>query len=394
MNRRSHFLAAWPLSLALALGCGSSTATTTAPPLVTTTQPVFPLHTSGAAIVDANGSRVTLNAVNWYGADSTDYVVAGLQVASLQSIVAEIKGLGFNSVRLPWSNQLVETNPVVGSYALAANPGLQGQNALSILDQVVSALTSAGIMVILDNHTSNAEWCCGNDGNTLWYNSTYPETNWISDWQSMANRYKSNSAVIGVDLRNEPRINATWGGSSTTDWHAAAQRGGNAVLGVNPNLLVFVEGVSYAGDLSGVTSLPITFNVPNHVVYEAHDYGFWYSGFASYTSYQNTITPKWGFLVTGTNPLPLWIGEFGTCDTASTCVSSSNTADLGDWFGYITTYMQTNNVNWSYWAINGTQSTGSGRTYGAAESYGVLNTSWNGSALSALTSRLQAVMNQ
>ena len=40
-----------------------------------------------------------------------------------------------------------------------------------------------------------------------------------------------------------------------------AQRGGNAVLGVNPNLLVFVEGVNYAGDLSDVASLPATLNV-------------------------------------------------------------------------------------------------------------------------------------
>jgi hypothetical protein len=45
------------------------------------------------------------------------------------------------------------------------------------------------------------------------------------------------------------------------------------------------------------------------------------------------------------------------------------------------------------WAINGTQSTGSGRTYGAKETYGILNTFWNGSALAALTSRLQVLMN-
>jgi endoglucanase len=336
---------------------------------------------------------VRLNAFNWYGAESTDFVVGGLQAASLQSIVTEIKSLGFNAVRLPWSNQMYESNPVVGNYALTANPNLQGLNALSIFDQVVSALTSAGIMVILDDHTSNAIWCCGNDGNTLWYNSSYPETSWISDWQGMANRYKSNTAVIGVDLRNEPRVNATWGGSSTTDWHAAAQRGGNAVLSVNPNLLVFVEGVSYAGDLSGVSSLPVALSVANRLIYEAHDYGYWHSGLTSYTDYKNAITPKWGYLVTGTNPKPFWIGEFGTCNTASTCVNSSNNTDLGYWFSFVTAYMQAYSVDWSYWGINGTESTGSGRTYGATETYGVLNRSWNGSALAALTSRLQVVMN-
>src|SRR5487761_1647482 len=35
----------------------------------------FPLHTSGAAIVDASGKRVKLNLVNWYGTETPDYVV-------------------------------------------------------------------------------------------------------------------------------------------------------------------------------------------------------------------------------------------------------------------------------------------------------------------------------
>ena len=370
--------------LAWALCCSARAGTAT---------PVLPLHTSGASIVDSNGSRVRLNAFSWYGAESSDYVVAGLEIAPLQTIVNEIKGLGFNAVRLLWSNQMYESNPVVQNYALTANPGMEGENALTIFDQVINALTSAGIMVILDNHNSNAIWCCSTtDGNTLWYNSQYPQANWLADWQGMAQRYQNNPMVIGADLRNEPRGTATWGGSSTTDWHAAAELGGNAVLAVNPNLLVFVEGVNYAGDLSGVSSLPVQLNVANHVVYEAHDYGFWYSGLASYSSYVNTITPKWGYLVSGSNPQPLWVGEFGTCDTADTCVNSNNNSDGGYWFNLFTTYAQEYGINWSYWAINGTQSTGATRTYGAAETYGVLNPSWNGIALPSLTSRLTSMM--
>ena len=349
----------------------------------------FPLHTSGAYIVDANGSRVRLNAANWYGAESKDFVVGGLQAQSLQGIVQTMKGMGINAVRLPWSNEMYETNPVVPSYALTANPSLQGQHALTVLDDVIHALSSAGIMVILDNHNSDAEWCCGDrDGNTLWYNSTYPESSWLADWEGMATRYKSNTWVIGADLRNEPRFNATWGGSQTTDWHAAATRGGNAVLGANPSLLIFVEGVNYALDLSGASTNPIQLNASNQLVYEAHDYGYDYSSLASYADYVGNIGTRWGFLVSGSNPQPLWIGEFGTCNSASTCVSSNSSSDNGNWFGFLTTYIQQYQLDWGYWAINGTQTTGSGRTYGAAEGYGMLNTSWNGSSLSALTSRL------
>ena len=357
--------------------------------------PAFPLHTSGQYIVDSNGVRVHLNAFNWYGFESTDYVVEGLQAQPLNSIVGTIKGLGFNAVRLLWSNQMVESNPVVGNYALAANPSLEGENALTIMDTVVNALTSAGIMVILDNHMSNAGWCCSTtDNNELWYNSSYPEANWITDWQALATRYKSNPGVIGVDLRNEPRSPATWGGSSSTDWHAAAERGGNAVLAINPNLLVFVEGVSYAGDLTGVATLPVQLNVADQLVYEAHDYGFWYSTstMTSYTTYVNTITPKWGYLVTGSNPEPLWVGEFGTCNSAVTCATSNNAADLGFWFSMITSYLQQNNLDWSYWAINGTTESGNGGGFGTVEGYGVLNLTWNGGALASLTSRLQSMM--
>lgn len=356
--------------------------------------PAFPLHTQGQYIVDSNGYRVRLNAFNWYGTESADYVVAGLQTQPLASIVSTIQSLGFNAVRLPWSNQMYESNPVVGDYALAANPSMEGENALTIFDQVISALTNAGIMVILDNHSSNAEWCCStSDGNTLWYNSSYPETSWISDWEGIVARYDSNPYVIGVDLRNEPRGTATWGGSSSTDWHAAAERGGNAVQSVDSNLLIFVEGISYAGDLSGVASLPITLNTSNRVVYEAHDYGYWYSGLTGMSDYESIINPKWGYLITGSNPQPFWIGEFGTCNTASTCVSSSSNSDNGYWFGLLTGYLEAHNVDWSYWAINGTEATGSGRTWGATETYGVLNTSWNGSALASLTSALQTLMN-
>ena len=388
-----------PASLAFlccitSLTCASTSTTTPAVTIVTAATPSFPLHTAGAYIVDSNGLRVRLNAFNWYGADSTDFVVAGLQAQPLAAIVATIKALGFNAVRLPWSNQLYESNPVVGNYALTANVSLQGENALTILDQVVNALTGAGIMVILDNHNSNAEWCCSTtDNNQLWYNTAYPETNWIADWQGIVARYDKNPWVIGADLRNEPRGTATWGGSAATDWHAAAQRGGDAVQTIDSHMLIFVEGISYAGDLSGVASLPIVLNTPNQLVYEAHDYGYWYSGLTSQSNYQSIITPKWGYLVTGSNPQPLWIGEFGTCNTANTCVSSTANTDNGFWFGFLTTYLQANKLDWSYWAINGTESTGNTRTWGAAETYGVLNPTWNASSLPALTSALQTLMN-
>jgi hypothetical protein len=62
------------------------------------------------------------------------------------------------------------------------------------------------------------------------------------------------------------------------------------------------------------------------LVFEAHDYGFDYSNLSGYSSWLGQSTAV-GYFVTGSNPQPLWIGEFGTCNTASTCVSNSNSSD-------------------------------------------------------------------
>jgi hypothetical protein len=89
----------------------------------------LPLHTAHHWIVDAKGHRVKLAGVNWYGADNVEFSVGGLAYRPLSAIAHEVKVMGFNSVRIPWSNELVETNPVVPDYAVAANPALKGKRA-------------------------------------------------------------------------------------------------------------------------------------------------------------------------------------------------------------------------------------------------------------------------
>ena len=128
---------------------------------------------------------------------------------------------------------------------------------------MIDALAREGLVVILDNHVSHAEWCCSNDdGNGLWYTGAYPESSWIGDWRGMVRRYKRQPAVVGADLRNELRSDgwkiAVWGGPiGALDWRAAAERGGNAVLDENPNLLVVVEGLMYAAALNPVFWDPV-----------------------------------------------------------------------------------------------------------------------------------------
>src|SRR5215475_8475469 len=257
-----------------------------------------PLHTSGYRILDSKNRLVRLTSVNWYGFDQKEFVPGGLDHAPLEKIIAQIRALGLNSVRLPWANETIERNPVVPDYAVKANPPFRGKRAMEVMDAVVAALARAHIMVILDNHVSRADWCCKDeDGNGLWYNEAYPEQKWLADWRAIVLRYKSQPWVVGADLRNELRSGATWGGNDPKlDWHAAAERGGNTVLDANPNLLVMVEGPQYSTDFTAFAALPLTLKVSNRLVYSPHAYASGSYIFTSYDDMKHAYDTRAGFL--------------------------------------------------------------------------------------------------
>ena len=232
----------------------------------------------------------------------------GLWAQDYHYILNAIKSNGYNVIRMPLSNQMVES-PIIPtniSYQNGSGPintDLEGLNSLQILDKIVAYAGQIGLHIILDNHRSEAG--NGAEGNGLWYTSQYPESAWINDWVTLANRYLNNTTVIGIDLRNEPHNaesgGSCWGcGTMAYDWRLAAERGGNAVLAVNPSLLIFVEGTDcynndcdwWGGNLAGAQSYPVVLNVANQLVYSAHDYGpnlYQQSWFNSSTTYQSLV---------------------------------------------------------------------------------------------------------
>src|SRR6201989_385236 len=107
-----------------------------------------------------------------------------------------------------------------------------------------------------------------------------------------------------------------WGGTDKKlNWHAAATRGGNAVLTGNPKLLVMVEGRQYSTDFRAAAHLPIVLKVPGHAVYSPHAYSFGAQQPANYAELKQAFDERAGFLLQTTPAIPLWIGEFGTCQS-------------------------------------------------------------------------------
>lgn len=201
-----------------------------------------------------------------------------------------ISDMGFNCVRLVYSTEMFLHNPIVSDDVVSANPDFKGLRAMEVFDKTVEALTNNNVMVILNNHISDAIWCCGDDdGNGLWYNKNFSTIDWLFTIVSMSFRYKFNRMVVGVDLRNEIRndnknnLYANWGNGDDNDWHQAATTGGNLILRMNPAQLIIVEGLNYDLDLSMIRDKPIKLEVPNKLVYSFHLYSF--SGVVDFDNY-------------------------------------------------------------------------------------------------------------
>ncbi|KAL1503291.1 hypothetical protein AB1Y20_011343 [Prymnesium parvum] len=243
----------------------------------------MPLLGQGRFIVDSQGNRAKLACVNWYGAHMETYVVGGLQVRHIRNITEKIVELGFNCVRLPYSLDLWAKDPAVLPEAIAANPQLVNLSALQVFDHTIAEVGRAGVVTILNNHNSEAGWCCDlhhEDG--LWSTSTYNTSAWARSLHEMAWRYRDDPMVVGFDLRNEihdvkrlGRI-TTWGTSDdvNTDWKLASELGGRAVAAADPSLLVVVSGMCFSFDLRSMHHDRPDLPDPRKLVWTVHYYSF------------------------------------------------------------------------------------------------------------------------
>lgn len=324
------------------------------------------LHTCGARIYDSRGQAIKITGVNWSGMENSDAAPGGLGNRNWQEILDQVAGLGYNTIRVPFSSEAIESGQPIGGVNFALNPDLQGLNGLGMLDQIVAGARARGLKVILDRHQPTAA------GRTpLWYTSEVPEDRWIADWRTLAARYRGNDTVIGVDLSNEPHGPATWGTDDpATDWRLAAERAGNAVLGVNPYLLVFVEGIEiyqgdhfwWGGNLEGVRAAPVKLRVPSRVVYSPHDYGPYVSDQPWFHApdFPRNLPAEWdrhwGY-ISEDGIAPVVVGEFGGW-------SFGNDAD-GEWQQTLLQYLRAHDVSFLVWSLNPTWDTG-----------GILNGDW------------------
>lgn len=279
------------------------------------------LRTLGNQIVKvSDNTPVVLKSVNWFGAEGLNHTPHGTWLVRYTDIIHDIKSMGFNCIRLPFSGDTFNATPPPTAFDFDINPEFEGLTALQVLDIIINYCGEQGLYVVLDHHRRTAG--AGADGSPT--SGTYTEANWINTWSQMATRYKDNLAVVGADLHNEPH-DLTW-----TAWATLAETCGNAVNAIAPNWLIFVEGVGsyndasywWGGQLAGVRDRPVVLTTPNRLVYSPHEYGQsvasqqWLAqdGQPLPADWPNNLYTKWAdnwSFIFYENIAPVWIGEMG-----------------------------------------------------------------------------------
>lgn len=255
---------------------------------------------------------------------------------------AQVASWGFNCVRLPISWDNVEHVP--GTYDVTY---------LATVDAVVTRFTAAGIAVLIDMHQnqwsvefrqpdglpwSPTDGHAQGDGMPLWAypggapNDTAARGAWLAAgnftafaamWQQVAQRYNSNSLVIGFDILNEPYCK--------TDLKPFYEQVGGAIHAVAPSKLLFFEDpVGANGAAKGTVYMPNPPAIPN-AVYAPHCYqpDWLPDGLASMTYYHDRAV-AWN--------VPIMLGEHNALQSNA----------HGDAAAFLS-WLKQNGIGWTFW---------------------------------------------
>lgn len=319
----------------------------------------LPLSTQNANIIDADRRPALLQGVNWFGMETDLNVPHGLWQRDYKEMLAQIKQLGYNFIRLPFALQTLRSNQIRGvDFAIGSNADLQGKTPIEVMDLIVEEADRQGLMILLDNHQITYS-----EIPELWYGDGFTEEDWINTWTMLADRYRNHRNVIGADLKNEPHGRASWGtGDRETDWRLAAERAGNAILAVNPDWLIVVEGVEnnvpgqqlathwMGGNLEGVRRFPVRLNRPGKLVYSPHEYGpgVFPQPWFSEPSFPENLISRWetGFFYIARDRIaPILVGEFGGRQV------DERSAE-GRWQRKLVDFIHQNRLSFAYWSWN------------------------------------------
>ncbi|BCE03288.1 cellulase family glycosylhydrolase [Marinicellulosiphila megalodicopiae] len=329
-------------------------------------------------LYDSNGDMVRLTGVNWFGFETKNLIPMGIWEGgrTYEQMLDHIKLLKFNTVRIPFSDEVIKRS-LDGDLTLAeldidltANGMNASQTPLDLMDAIIEYADDIGLKVVLDSHSRASDRYLV-EGH--WVSEFGTEQQWIDTWKELATRYQNQDAVIAFDLNNEPHFEAAWGSADPSmNWNSAAERAGNAIQQINPNVLIIVEGVEHlnghqemddaqkaldsywwGGNLKGVRDYPINFAIDNSkLVYSPHEYGPevyvqpWFKDSSFPRNLQYIWEDRFGYIYNESFG-HMFIGEFGIKNDIANSASNK-------WFESFVEYMcdRSEGFSFTYWAWN------------------------------------------
>jgi aryl-phospho-beta-D-glucosidase BglC (GH1 family) len=190
---------------------------------------------------------------------------------TIQQTMTEIVAAGINVVRFPVVPQTLNANDPQGKAPnLKNHASVRVANARQALEQFITLAKQHNIEVILDMHSCSnyvgwrkgrldarppwtdkdrdnydfkrESFSCAATGNPASVTTVHPynETLWLNDLKTLAGLGTQLGVdnIIGIDIYNEP-WDYTW-----ADWKTLTEHAFQAINSVNPNTLLFVQGVS------------------------------------------------------------------------------------------------------------------------------------------------------
>jgi endoglucanase len=222
--------------------------------------------------------------------------------------LAEIRALGFNSVRLP-----LHYAPLWD-----LGKGVPRPEGFAFLDRVVEWCERHRLWLFLDLHCAPGGQNAGNisdsDGVARLYTETANQDATEAFWETIAARYRDRAAVGGYDLLNEP----VW--KHGADVAGLYERITRAIRRVDGRHLIVVEGNTWASDFS-------IFGAPfdRGLIFSFHKY--WNATDEASIRPYLTYSERWS--------VPLWLGETG---------ENSN-----QWYRETLDLAKTHEIGWCFW---------------------------------------------
>ncbi|CEG48469.1 cell 5a endo--betaglucanase [Plasmopara halstedii] len=245
-----------------------------------------------AQFSDQSTTQIDIKGINWKGMEDSKGVPKGLwdntvDGDSLYRFGYFLHYNKFNVVRFPLSIDSVMRNTEIDMNLINSNSNRALGTASrynTLLGLLVQGLGQFNIGVVLDFHVLSAT---DDDGSGLWYGSSIKLNDIKTAITNLAEEMcdSTHFNIIGIDLKDGLKSDATWGDGADTDWSIAATELANHMLNKCPKWLAFIQGVQGeshkdmygerslkntflpGSDLSGITLNPIKLKKENKIVY-------------------------------------------------------------------------------------------------------------------------------